>query len=721
MITGNIKSQIDQIWNAFWAGGIANPIEVIEQITYLLFLRRLDDLHTLEENKANRLKKPMERRIFPEGRDEKGCAYNDFRWSRFKHFAPAEMFTVVGEHVFPFLRTDLARQLGNGDSTYAHHMKDARFTIPTPALLDKVVQMLDVVPMEDRDTKGDIYEYMLGKIASAGQNGQFRTPRHIIQLMVELTAPQPMDVICDPACGTAGFLVAAGEHLRQRHPALLHDARLREHFHTGLFHGFDFDNTMLRIGSMNMLLHGVENPDIRYRDSLAQEHGGEEEKYTLVLANPPFAGSLDYENTAKDLLQIVKTKKTELLFLALFLRLLKPGGRAAVIVPDGVLFGSSTAHKELRRLLVEEQKLEAVIKLPSGVFKPYAGVSTAILLFTKTNSGGTDQVWFYDVEADGWSLDDKRTPLLAEEKLGPRPSQPLNEPEHRKNNLPDVLARWGQRDASERERPRVSQSFCVPCAEIASQGYDLSLSRYRDVIQETVEHRESATVLLDLVRLAASAKNGAQDLANLFVGFDADPQRWPESDLGTHILSVTNGMTRRRPEAETGKDIVLRLRDIRNGWIDFSEVNRITLTPEEVGRFEVAVGDLLFIRVNGNPDYVGRCAVFQGFTERVFFNDHVMRVKVDASAVNASFVAFLLNSPYGKNQISKHRKTSAGQHTINQDGLSRIRLPMPHIAVQNEFAKRIEAIEHARTKFDEVVTQFDSLIASLQRRAFLGG
>src|SRR5438093_1507496 len=334
MITGEIKNQIDRIWDAFWSGGISNPLEVIEQITYLLFLRRLDDLHTLEENKSARLKKPIERRIFPEGKDAKGRYYEDLRWSRFKHRAPAEMYAVVGEHVFPFLRA-----LGGDDSTYAHHMKDARFTIPTPALLAKVVDLLDEVPMEDRDTKGDLYEYMLAKIAQAGQNGQFRTPRHIIRLMVELTAPQPKDVICDPACGTAGYLVAAGEYLREHHPEILRDEKLREHFHHGLFHGFDFDNTMLRIGSMNMLLHGVENPDIRYRDSLAQEHAGEEEKYTLVLANPPFAGSLDTENCAIDLLQILgvqrpkaraakatkakkKSSKTELLFMALFLRLL---------------------------------------------------------------------------------------------------------------------------------------------------------------------------------------------------------------------------------------------------------------------------------------------------------------------------------------------------------------------------------------------------------------
>lgn len=532
MLTGEIRNQIDRIWDAFWSGGISNPLEVIEQITYLLFIRRLDDLHTLEENKARRLKKPMARRIFPEGRDMKRRAYEDYRWSRFKNLDPGAMFTVISEHVFPYLRNDLAGQLGNGDSsTYAHHMKDARFTIPTPALLAKVVDMLADVPMTERDTKGDVYEYMLAKIASAGQNGQFRTPRHIIRLMVELMAPQPTDVICDPACGTAGFLVAAGEYLREQHPSLLHDRALNEHFHHGMFHGFDFDSTMLRIGSMNMLLHGVESPDIVHRDSLAQEHAGEDEKYTLVLANPPFAGSLDYENTAKDLLQIVKTKKTELLFLALFLRLLKPGGRAAVIVPDGVLFGSSKAHKELRRILVEDQKLDAVVSLPGGVFKPYAGVSTAILLFTKTNSGGTDFVWFYDVDADGWSLDDKRTPLLPEDRLGPvpraggrqAPGSPkppsgeggLTDAEHVKNNLPDVLARWADRAGSERDRPRTAQSFCVPKADIAAQGYDLSLNRYKEVVHEAVEHRPPKEILAELGKLEEEIQRGMEELEGM--------------------------------------------------------------------------------------------------------------------------------------------------------------------------------------------------------------
>ena len=529
MLNGEIRSKVDALWNAFWTGGISNPLEVIEQITYLLFLKRLDDLQTLEENKSRTLKKPMERHVFPEGKDPKGRAYDDLRWSRFKHFAPAEMFEVVNDHVFPFLRT-----LGGDDSTYAHHMKDARFTIPTPALLAKVVDMIDGVPMEDRDTKGDLYEYMLGKIASAGQNGQFRTPRHIIQLMVELTAPTAKDVICDPACGTGGFLVAAGEYLRDHHPEILRDPKLKEHFHHHLFHGFDFDNTMLRIGSMNMLLHGVENPDIRYRDSLGQDHAGEEEKYTLILANPPFAGSLDYENCAKDLQQIVKTKKTELLFLALFLRLLKPGGRAAVIVPDGVLFGSSNAHKTLRQLLVEEQKLDAVISLPGGVFKPYAGVSTAILLFTKTNSGGTDHVWFYDVDADGMSLDDKRTPLLPDDKQGPVPRTALSPEDHAKNNLPDILARWlglrggtgilpvksaphGQ-DAhatSESKRSRTAQSFLVPKKDIASRGYDLSLNRYKEVVHAEVTHRPPGEILKALGQLEAEIQQGMKELEGM--------------------------------------------------------------------------------------------------------------------------------------------------------------------------------------------------------------
>jgi type I restriction enzyme M protein len=472
VIAGEIKAKVDRIWDAFWSGGIANPLEVIEQITYLLFIRRLDDLHTATENRANRLGRGVESPVFPPGADESGAPFEDLRWSRLKGSDPGTMFETVSERLFPFLR-----RLGGEGTTYSQHMRDARFTIPTPALLTRVVDMIDELPMEGRDTKGDLYEYMLSKIASAGQNGQFRTPRHIIALMVEMVGPTPRDEVCDPACGTGGFLIGAAEHVRRKHPEAMHDSVSLGHFNKSMFHGFDFDSTMLRISSMNMLLHGIEEPDIRYRDSLSEGAGSEEGIYSLILANPPFAGSLDYETTAKNLLGVVKTKKTELLFLALFLRLLKPGGRAAVIVPEGVLFGSSNAHKKLRRILVEDEKLDGVVKLPSGVFKPYAGVSTAILLFTKTQSGGTDEVWFYDVHADGQSLDDRRTLLLGEGKLGPLPAEALTDAEHTRNNLPDVLARWNERVGSERKRPRTAQSFRVPKADIAAEDYDLSLNR----------------------------------------------------------------------------------------------------------------------------------------------------------------------------------------------------------------------------------------------------
>ena len=485
MITGELKSRIDRVWDAFWSGGISNPLEVIEQITYLLFLRRLDDQQMAAERELRRLESTSKPMPFPEGKAH-------LRWSRLVEMGDtAEVHRIMGEKVFPFLRS-LGDEIAGEASTYGGHMRDARYTIPSAALLSKVMDMLDEIPLEDRDTNGDLYEYLLSKIASAGVNGQFRTPRHIIQLMVRMMAPTPRDEICDPACGTAGFLMAASEYVRKTHPDALVDQEQSRHFHRAMFHGFDFDSTMLRIGSMNMLMHGVNAPDIRYRDSLSEGAAGESERYSMILANPPFAGSLDYESTSKDLQRVVTTKKTELLFLALFLRLLKTGGRAAVIVPDGVLFGSTKAHKVLRRSLVEDHKLDAVVKLPSGVFKPYAGVSTAILFFTKTGAGGTEDVWFYDVAADGFSLDDKRSKIA-------------------EDDLPDVLARWQNLDA-ERDRARTEKSFLVPKADIVAEGYDLSINRYKEVVHEEVEHRPVAEILADVERLNGEIAEGVARL-----------------------------------------------------------------------------------------------------------------------------------------------------------------------------------------------------------------
>ncbi len=526
MLNREIRSQVDKLRDAMWSGGVSNPLTGVEQLTYLLFIRRLDEIQSREEAKAQALGRPLARQIFPEGTDglatpgfrkdpdtgegEDGCPHDLMRWSRFKNEKPERMFEIVDQHVFPFIRT-----LNGAESVMATHMKGARLAFTRPALLDKLVQGLDDIPMDDRDTKGDLYEYLLSMIASAGENGQFRTPRHIIELMVRMMAPKPTDTICDPAAGTAGFLMVAAEYMRGTHPEIFRDAKLRDHFDTRAFTGFDFDETMLRIGAMNMMLHGIEEPRISHRDSLGQDAGEDAGAYTMILANPPFAGSLDAESTSKELQRVVKTKKTELLFVALFIRLLTTGGRAAVIVPDGVLFGSSKAHKAIRQMLVDEHKLDAVISLPSGVFRPYAGVSTAILIFTKTGRGGTDHVWYYDMTADGKSLDDKRTDLLPEELQGPAPARALTEAEGAKNNLPDVLACWADRDGAERDRPRTAASFCVPRDEIAAAGYDLSINRYKQVEHAEIEHAAPATIIAELRKLEAEIAEGLTRLEEM--------------------------------------------------------------------------------------------------------------------------------------------------------------------------------------------------------------
>ena len=450
MITGDLKNKIDKIWETFWTGGITNPLDVIEQFTYLLFIKQLDDVETTKENEANFLGVPYEP-LF-------SGVCQKFRWSKFKNLGSAdEMYELVMNGVFPFIKN--LHQ--DGDSAYSKYMGDAIFKIPTAAMLTKIVDGIDHLELGNEDTKGDLYEYLLSKVATAGTNGQFRTPRHIIEMMVELTKPQPDDIIIDPAMGSAGFLIAAQTYLRKNHPEMFLDEKKRNHFNNDMFYGNDMDRTMLRIGAMNMLLHGVDNPNISYRDSLSEQNT-DVEMYSLVLANPPFKGSLDYEAVSADLLKITKTKKTELLFLALFLRILKKGGRGAVIVPDGVLFGSSKAHKQIRKEIIDNNKLDAVISMPSGVFKPYAGVSTAILVLTKTGSGGTDKVWFYDMKADGYSLDDKRQEVA-------------------ENDIPDIISRFNNLEA-EADRKRTEQSFFVPVEDIVANDYDLSINKYKEVV-----------------------------------------------------------------------------------------------------------------------------------------------------------------------------------------------------------------------------------------------
>ena len=483
MITGELRNKVDRIWETFWTGGITNPLDVIEQFTYLLFIKQLDEVETIKENESNFLGVPFES-MFP-GECQK------YRWSKFKNLGSAEeMYQVVSNGVFPFIKN--LHQ--DGDSAYAKYMGDAIFKIPTAAMLSKIVDGIDRLELGDADSKGDLYEYLLSKVATSGTNGQFRTPRQIIKLMVSLVKPTPEDLIIDPAMGSAGFLIEAQQYLRDNCADLFLNAGLREHFNNNMFYGNDMDRTMLRIGAMNMLLHGVENPNISYRDSLSEQNP-DNEKYTLVLANPPFKGSLDSEGVSNDLLKVTKTKKTELLFLALFLRILKRGGRAAVIVPDGVLFGSSNAHKQIRKEIIEHNKLNAVISMPSGVFKPYAGVSTAILIFTKTGNGGTDKVWFYDMKADGYSLDDKRQEIAD-------------------NDIPDIIERYNHLD-SENERKRTEQSFFVPVDEIIGNDYDLSINKYKQVEYKAVEYEATDVIMGRIEALENDIQNEMAELKKL--------------------------------------------------------------------------------------------------------------------------------------------------------------------------------------------------------------
>ena len=482
MITGELRSKVDSIWDTIWTGGITSPITVLEQITYLMFMKLLDDNQLKAEANASILGVPLKIKVFQEGvcviseTPHVETDYKNLRWNVFHNFEPSEMLSNIQNYVFPFIKT-----IGEGkDTAFSRYMKDTVFLIPTAKVLAKVVDGIDAMDMNNKDIMGDVYEYLLGKIAAAGENGQFRTPRHIINMIVELMQPTLKDRILDPAMGSAGFLLSSAAYVGEHQKKELMRTENMKYFKSGMFAGFDTDQSMLRIGAMNMMLHGVEDPNIKYQDSLSGENA-ERDAYSLIMANPPFTGSVFQEEISKDLLALCKTRKTELLFMALFTKMLKVGGRCASIVPDGVLFGSSTAHKALRKELVENQQLRAVISMPSGVFKPYAGVSTAILVFTKTNAGGTDKVWFYDMKADGYSLDDKRSPID-------------------QNDIPDVIARF-HNPADEEGRERTEQSFFVPKEEIAANDYDLSINKYKKTEYTAVEYPPTSEIMARLQAL----------------------------------------------------------------------------------------------------------------------------------------------------------------------------------------------------------------------------
>ncbi|MDO4766468.1 MAG: class I SAM-dependent DNA methyltransferase [Eubacteriales bacterium] len=494
MITGELKNKIDNLWDIFAAGGLVNPLEVIEQITYLMFIHDLDESDN-KKAKESIMLGTEHKSIFLKETNIAGRVIDgtQLKWSVFHDYPADRMYSVMQELVFPFIKG----LHSDKNSAYSKYMDDAIFKLPTPLLLSKVVDSLDEIysimnQMQSADVRGDVYEYLLSKIAQSGRNGQFRTPRHIIKMMVEMMNPTADEMICDPACGTSGFLVASGEFLKEnRSKEIFYQSEKKEHYMNRMFYGYDMDRTMLRIGAMNMMTHGIENPCIEYRDSLSDQNQ-DKDKYSLVLANPPFKGSLDAEAVSGDLLKVCKTKKTELLFLALFLRILKIGGRCACIVPDGVLFGSSGAHKSIRKEIVENHKLEAIVSMPSGVFKPYAGVSTAIMIFTKTEHGGTDKVWFYDMTADGFSLDDKRT-------------------KQDESDIPDIIARFQSRE-NETERKRTDKSFLVPKQEIVDNDYDLSINKYKEIEYIPVEYPPTSEIMANLRELETQIKKEMDEL-----------------------------------------------------------------------------------------------------------------------------------------------------------------------------------------------------------------
>ena len=497
MITGELKSKIDSLWEIFWTGGLTNPLDVIEQMTYLMFIHDLDAADTLRAKECAMLGLPFQSIFADEVQiGTQTVDGTQLKWSVFHDFPAPKMYSVMQEWVFPFIKN----LHGDKESAYSRYMGDAIFKVPTPLILDKIVTAMDSIyeqmaKLSDIDARGDVYEYLLSKLSNAGLNGQFRTPRHIIKMMVELMQPKADDLICDPACGTSGFLVAASDYLKEHRKAeVFFNRDNKAHYMNRMFTGFDMDRTMLRIGAMNMMTHGVENPFIEYRDSLSDQNP-DRERFSLILANPPFKGSLDYETVSTDLLKACKTKKTELLFLALFLKMLKVGGRCACIVPDGVLFGSSTAHKAIRKEIIEGNRLEAVISMPSGVFKPYAGVSTAVLIFTKTGYGGTDKVWFYDMRADGLSLDDKRSPVA-------------------ENDIPDIIARFGNL-AAEEGRARTEQSFLVPVDEIVGNDYDLSINKYNQTEYKPVEYPPTGEIMAELRELERQIGDEIEKLEQL--------------------------------------------------------------------------------------------------------------------------------------------------------------------------------------------------------------
>ena len=727
MITGSLKNQVDRVWDTFWSGGISNPMDVIEQFTYLLFIRQLDERQNeLDQKKLLGVPVHDEEIIFTTEQE-------DLRWKNLMQIGdPTELHHTMAARVFPFLKTMVT-------STLATSFQDASFGISSPSTLQKAMELINNLDIKNRDIAGDLYEYMLSKLATSKINGQFRTPQHIIDLLVELMVPQLGEKIIDPACGTAGFLINASKWMKRIYREELYNANERERFYSDTFTGYDFDRTMVRIAMMNSYIHGFDVPHVSYRDSLSELPLGEQGAYDVILANPPFSGSLDVERVDPVLNKQVNTKKTELLFLARFLTLLKVGGRAAVIVPQGVLFNADNAYKTLRKELVENQKLDAVINLPSGVFRPYSGVSTAVLCFTKTDSGGTDEVWFYDMFADGLSLDDKRTLLLPENLLGPAPHEPftmdnqfrdpvpvqLTDEQLMKNNLPDLLTRFHNRNTTERDRTRTEQSFTVHIDDIRAMDYGLSMDLYRKVISDDEEIYDLQDILdkiTELDKKIVGMLSSIHDISrgdqqsmqhSLVVGSDF-MNDWEVRKLG-NICSISIGKTPARKESRYWGGVGLP-------WLSIKDMNQGTLiskTKEKITQAALSelkitpypVGTLLFsFKLS-----IGKVGIT---TIPLFTNEAIAAIEPKENI--ALDKHYLMEALRHVSQTIKGNAAAKGV-TLNKKSLSEIIIPVPPYEEQKRIAAILggvtRAIESTKVK---KLSLLQELQKSLATRAFAG-
>jgi type I restriction enzyme M protein len=728
MLNATIKSMVDKLWDKLWSDGIANPLTAMEQISYLLFMRRLDAID---------LKRSQDAKFTGDKYVSTFKGHQDCRWSKFRNLPGSQMLSHVQDKVFPFIK-----KIRGGDSFFTKYMAEAVFLIPKESLLVEAVGIIDEIYAEIErqrkedgetfhDTQGDLYEYLLSEISTAGKNGQFRTPRHIIHMIVNLVDPKLGDEIVDPAAGTGGFLLGAYQHIITANTS----AKLRfkdengfprgtvgdklpkkgwDVLSTKTLHGYDFDVTMVRIGLMNLLLHEVETPNFQYMDTLSKRYD-EVSCFDVCLANPPFKGSIDKGDINEEL--SVPTTKTELLFVDRIINLLRIGGRAGVIVPDGVLFGSSKAHTLLRKMLIENCELQAVISMPSGVFKPYAGVSTAVLVFVK--GGQTEHVWFYDMQADGYSLDDKRDKT-------------------KENDIPDVLRTWKAR-RSKKDTDRKQKAFFVSAEEIKANKYDLSINRYIEIEDEAVEYQPPKVTLKKLRKLE---KEFGSDLYGLegMLGTNAptgkplrspflkifgdpvnNPKNWETVSLGSQVSEFRYGTSSKCGSSPTPNDLpVLRIPNIVGGSVLFDDLKYASLQSNEIKKLMLRKGDLIFVRSNSNPNYIGRCAVFPG-NKKALFASYLIRARFAPNAtLSPLFARILMSQPSFRSQLVREAQTTTGNYNISAKRLAGFKLICPPVDLQKKFVElegNIEALKQTASQFS---TLLDSLYQSFFHRAFKG-